>query len=158
MAEFKGAISYYGNANDGSMTVPLSNLSVSEGDTVLLVWRLSHDDMPATPDGWELIAEKVEFWQEGMAPFASAPAAFRYANVYRLDAEGSLGDLSVPLSPGQHTAGLALVLTLAEGEEIGGWRTGVRQSVALNDPVNLSEPSVAGQTFVLTDFDVYGLI
>lgn len=150
MAEFKGAISYYGNANNGSMTVPLSNLSVSEGDTVLLIWRLSHDDMPATPDGWELIAEELGFWQGGDAPF-------RYANVYRLDAEGPLGDLSVPLSSGQYTAGLALVLTLAEGEEIGGWNTGMRSSVALNDPVSLDEPSEAGQTFVLASFEYYGI-
>lgn len=154
MAEFKGAISYYGNANNGSMTVPLSSLSVSEGDTVLLVWRVGlwndAPNVPATPDGWELAAEGLGFWSGDSTPF-------RAANVYRHDAEGALDDLSVPLASGQFITGYALVLTLAEGEELGGWRTGMRREVGLNDPVGLDEASEAGQTFVLTGFEHYGI-
>lgn len=149
MAEFRGAVGYYGFS--GSMTLPLAGLGVESGDSVLLVWRTREPLEMAAPEGWEFIAEDLEFWRGGTEPF-------RYATVLRHDAQGPMDDQTLALPSGLSIAGMALALRLEEGEELTGWNLGVRTGVALNDPVSLPEPSAAGQTLLLVDFDSYGIV
>lgn len=170
MATFKQALSYFGNANEGSMTVALSQLPIIDGDTVLLVWRVAlaggEPLAPATPSGWEHIAT-VNHWNQpvhhteggpGIGIMASAPVGdepFRVSLVYRLDATGPLTDLTVALT--DHMTGYALVYTLEPGEELGSFVGGTRLNLKMGDPVGLDDPSGAGQTQVLVGFDEFGL-
>lgn len=150
MANFKAAVTHFSAADDASMSVPLGALPIATGDTVLLVWRADPGaSLPATPAGWQLLVEKLPFQAPSQAPH-------RVVNVYRRTATGPMSDLSVPLT-GWWLECAVLVLTLAAGEELGGWTTGLRRTVALNDAVALRDDSPAGLSFLLTTFDTYGI-